>query len=83
MKLTLIALSLCLLGISWLLTSTYTSALMLQKEYTAALESRHDAYQSRTALCAKKASNFAYIIDKKLYSEESAQRIYQTCLNEL
>ena len=83
MKLTLIALSLCLLGTSWLLTTTYTSALMLQREYTQALASRHEAYELKAALCAKASANYAYIIDKKLYSEESAQRIYETCLNEL
>ncbi len=45
-------------------------------------EARTASFRERSALCAKKASNFAYIIDKKLYSEESAQRIYTTCLNE-
>lgn len=41
-----------------------------------------ETLQAKSEKCAKKASNFAYIIDKKLYSEESAARIYETCLNE-
>lgn len=36
--------------------------------------------EARSELCAKKAANYAYVLDKKFYSEEGAQRIYRDCL---
>lgn len=75
MKLTLIALSLCLLGTSWLLTTTYKSALMLEKEYNAARESRSE-------LCLLKAARVANAVDPRFYTESTVKNIYKSCLNE-
>ena len=38
--------------------------------------------EERSALCAKKTANYVYVLDRKFYSEEGAQRIYEKCLNE-
>ena len=61
----------------------YSEAERHKSESSLALQQTQiETLQAKSEKCAKKASNFAYIIDKKLYSEESAQRIYTTCLNE-
>lgn len=38
--------------------------------------------EEKSEFCAKRAANYAYVLDKKFYSEEGAQRIYQDCLTE-
>jgi len=64
------------------LSSVLHSANGLKSDVTALQVSKTVALQMRAEFCAKKAANYAYVLDKKFYSEEGAQRIYRACLNE-
>lgn len=61
----------------------YSEAERHKTEASLALQQdKIETLQAKSEKCAKKASNFSYIIDKKLYSEESALKIYSRCLEE-
>lgn len=65
------------------LSSILNSANGLRNDITALNISKTYALQMRAELCARKSANYAYVLDKKFYSEEKAEKIFNDCLNEL
>lgn len=68
---------------------TITGVLILMghwnKELKTSLALQNSQYQSlqaKSEKCSKKVANYVYVLDKKFYSEEGAQRIYKSCLEE-
>lgn len=70
-----------IVGVFFQATNASLDVVRLQRSI-ASQKALTEQREEKSALCARMTANYVYVLDKRFYSEEGAQRIYRACLNE-